>query len=260
MLDNAITESLLLIVVYATVWYALARWKKNNSLADIAWGMGISLLALWSWWQYSAGDDAQNLVTFLTVLWGGRLSYHLFRRNWNAEEDRRYAAWRKAWGKWANIRSYLQIFLLQGVLMLVIVSPVFWINLQENVDYSGLKIIGTILWIFGFAFEIVADRQLKAFVKTKKEGEIMTKGLWKLSRHPNYFGEAVQWWALFIIALSVPYGWVTIISPIIISILLRFVSGVPLIEKKYEKNPAFQRYKKSTNAIIPWIASSDHSS
>lgn len=260
MLHDAITESLILIFVYASIWYALALWKKNNSLADIAWGMGISLLALWSWWQYSVGDDAQNLVTFLTILWGGRLTYHLFRRNWNAKEDRRYAAWRKDWGKWTNLRSFFQIFLLQGVLMLVIVSPVFWINLQGTIDYSGFKIVGTILWICGFAFEIVADRQLKAFVKTKKEGEIMTKGLWKLSRHPNYFGEAVQWWALFIIALSVPYGWVTIMSPLMISILLRYVSGVPLIEKKYEDNAAFQRYKKNTSAIIPWIPRSDHSS
>ena len=126
------------------------------------------------------------------------------------------------------------------------------INKYASGEINLLVIIGFIVWLIGFYFESVGDKQLANFIHNpENKGKLMTEGLWKYSRHPNYFGEVTQWWGIWIIALSVPYGWVAIIGPITITILILFVSGVPLLEKKYKGRSDFEAYKKRTSIFIP---------
>jgi len=186
----------------------------------------------------------------LVCVWGFRLSYHIYSRNRGKPEDFRYLQWRKEWGKTFFWRSYLQVYVLQALLLLIISSPLLWTALY-NPSWSPFTTAGMAVWGIGFFFQSVGDYQLAEFVKTKKPGEIMQTGLWKYSRHPNYFGEILMWWGLFVMVLPMPYGYAMLISPVTITLLLVYVSGVPMLEKKYADNPAYQEYKKRTSALVP---------
>ena len=232
-----------------TLLFVFALIKKDNSIADIGWGMGFILVALYTFLKPPVLFTTDILVTVLIFLWGIRLSYSIFKRNWGKGEDFRYKKWRKDWGKSFLIRSYLQVFLLQGFFMFLIISPVVYINsgFQQNLLLSFL---GLAIWIFGFLFESVGDKQLREFLQnSKNKGKVMDKGLWKYTRHPNYFGEATMWWGIWLISSNVYF----LISPVLITLLLRFVSGVPLLEKKMMQRPEFVEYAKKTNAFIPWF-------
>jgi steroid 5-alpha reductase family enzyme len=160
---------------------------------------------------------------------------------------------RQDWGENFVLKSFLNIYMLQGFLMVIISLPILLTNYLYSEGLNFLDNLGLFLWSFGFVFETLADYQLSRFLKdSKNKGEIMTKGLWKFSRHPNYFGEATMWWGIFFIALSTPYGYLTMISPILMTYLLLFVSGVPLLEKKYENNKKYQKYAKKTPKFFPW--------
>lgn len=244
------------IFLYMTGWFLVGILMKRNDVADFAWGIGFILVAfLTMMFTPSESFDRGHLVTILVAIWGSRLSYHIFKRNFGKPEDKRYAAWRLAWGKWFLVRSYLQIFVLQGVLLLLIASPVIIINtLRGGSALTVFDVMGLLIWIIGFAFEAIGDRQLKKFISNpENKGKIMTTGLWKYTRHPNYFGEVTQWWGLWVIALSVPFGGVGIIGPLTITFLILKVSGVPMLEKSFEGRPDFEDYKKKTNAFLPWF-------
>ena len=170
------------------------------------------------------------------------MALHIYRRNRGREEDFRYAAWRRSWGKYFVIRSFGQIFMLQGMLLLLVVMPVLLIVGQEQTPLNGLDGLGVLVWLAGFLFETIGDRQLAAFISDPAHrGQLMTGGLWSYTRHPNYFGEAALWWGIGILALSAPRGWLGLIGPLVITCLLLFVSGVPLLEKKYEGRPDWER-------------------
>jgi len=144
--------------------------------------------------------------------------------------------------------------MLQGFLLLVISYSIILVNYSMETGIKALDIIGLVLWLVGFFFEAVGDYQLIRFKRDEKnKGKIMTQGLWKYTRHPNYFGECVMWWGIFLIALSVKYGWTAIISPLLITLLLLRVSGVVMLEKKYIGNKEFEDYAKKTSAFFPWF-------
>ena len=145
--------------------------------------------------------------------------------------------------------------MLQGFLLLIIAYPVILINHSKETGIGFLDILGLIIWLKGFFFETVGDYQLSKFKrKTKNKGKITTQGLWKYTRHPNYFGETAMWWGIFLITLSVKNGWTTIVSPLVISFLLLKVSGVSMLEKKYLGNKEFEEYAKRTSAFFPWFS------
>lgn len=240
------------LLVYVHLWFVVSILKKRNDVADIAWGLGYVLLAWASLIFLGTATFRAIVTTMLVSLWGMRLATHIYRRNKGKPEDHRYAAWRKEWGTWVYIRSYLQVFLLQGLLLYVIALPVVVINRSAHYSFSFLDVLGVIVWIIGFYFESVADAQLAAFVRDpKNKGSLMQQGLWRYSRHPNYFGEVVQWWGIYIMALSVPGGWVTIVGPLAITVLIVFVSGIPLLEKKYADRADFQKYARTTSVFFP---------
>jgi steroid 5-alpha reductase family enzyme len=244
-------QCLLIIIVYATIWWLVALYKKRNDVADIAWGLGYILLCVFLYLT-KAQSPVLLLLYILVTLWGLRLSIHIYFRNKNKNEDYRYQAWRQQWGKSFYWRSYLQVFLLQGFFLLVIFSPVIHAAGSAPVEWSFSTWAGLGCWLIGFFFQSVGDYQLSVFTKQKKQqGMILQTGLWKYSRHPNYFGEILMWWGLFIITLPVQNSFYFIISPLCITVLLVFVSGIPLLEKKKAGDPAFEAYKKRTSVLIP---------
>ena len=252
---NALAACAALVTVYMTAWFAIALVKKDNSIADIAWGLGFVIVAFVTFLRRDS-VFIPLLVTALVAVWGSRLAIHILLRNRKRGEDPRYAEWRRKWGRSFFWRSYLQVFLLQGLFLLVISSPVILVNTDRTYPYTdrGLWLAGFLLWCVGFLFEAVGDAQLARFKRDPgNRGKIMDKGLWRYSRHPNYFGESLMWWGIFLVALEVPYGWTTIVSPVLVTFLLVRVSGIPMLEKKYAGNAEFQAYARRTSAFVPWF-------
>ncbi|MCX6732482.1 MAG: DUF1295 domain-containing protein [Candidatus Roizmanbacteria bacterium] len=240
----------LLLFGYMTVWYVVGLILKRNDVADIAWGLGFVIFC-WISLFISEITVRGILVSALVTVWGVRLASHIYLRNRNKPEDYRYQTWRNEWKNF-YLRSYLQIYLLQGLFLYFIALPFLFINKSAVSGITILDIVGILIWFIGFYFESVGDSQLKQFVSNpENKGKIMDQGLWRYSRHPNYFGEVTQWWGIFIIALSVPFGYLTVIGPLTITILILFISGIPLLEKKREGRVDWEKYKKQTSIFFP---------
>jgi steroid 5-alpha reductase family enzyme len=240
------------ILIYMTGLFFIALMEKKNDVADVGWGIGFIAVAVFTLISSGRINIASSITTILIVIWGSRLALHIYRRNKGKQEDFRYRQWREEWGRWFVVRSYLQVFLLQGFLMLLISLPVILVNSMYIQRVPALVIIGALVWLFGFIFESIGDKQLSRFIANpSNKGVLMTTGLWSYTRHPNYFGEVTQWWGIFLIACAGLYGWITIIGPLTITFLILKVSGVPLLERSLEKNPAFAEYKRRTSKFIP---------
>ena len=252
---QAIIQTLIVILIYMSVFFLFAQIKKNNAIVDIAWGPGFILVVLFNLLLTDNITVRQLVIAALVTIWGLRLAMHIYIRARGKPEDYRYKAMRERWGDRACIRAFTNVFMLQGVLLLTISYPLIMINHFSSEGWSLLDSIGAFVWIIGFLWEVISDYQLQRFIKFHKKGpgDIITSGLWRYSRHPNYFGEALLWWGIFLIVLSIPNGWAAIFSPMIITFLLLKVSGVPLLEKRYADNEAFQEYAKYTNKFFPWF-------
>jgi steroid 5-alpha reductase family enzyme len=217
------------VFVYMTAVFLIALSRKNNSIVDVAWGLGFILVAMTTLLLKPGITIRQVLVDGLVAVWGLRLAVHIYSRNRGRGEDFRYAKWRRDWGRWFVPRSFLQIFMLQGILMLLISSPILLVNRSPEEGLTPLDALGAGVWVVGFFFEAVGDHQLKIFKrKPESRGKIMTSGLWSYTRHPNYFG-----------------------SPLTVSLLLLRVSGVSMLEKKYAGNQEFASYARRTSAFFP---------
>ncbi len=246
------------ILVLLHVFFITAAVKANNSIADIAWGLYFVLVAHLSFWLQSTRGEVfliQIFVLLMVTLWGVRLALYIFLRNRGKFEDFRYAAMRKRFGDRPLVNSYIKIFIMQGIWAFLISAPLIMIMGLKKEGPVWLDWLGMGVWLAGFLFETIADAQLARFIRKGKKysGHVITTGLWKYSRHPNYFGEALMWWGIFLIALTVEDGWLSFFGPLMINFLLVYVSGIPLIEKKYMKIPDFIEYKKHTNRFIPWF-------
>lgn len=244
---------LLLAVVllgYMTTWYLIALLFKRNDLADIAWGLGFVLVA-WLSFYIGARSEIALVINILVTLWGTRLAYHIAKRNLRKPEDYRYQEWRKTWKNF-YIRSYVQIFLLQGFFLYIIALPVMAINSSDAYVVSPLFTLGILVWLVGYYFEVVGDAQLRHFISIpENKGKLMTQGLWKYTRHPNYFGEATMWWGIFLTVAAATGNILLIVSPLLINWLLRYVSGVPMLEAKYKDREDFKAYARKTSVFIP---------
>ncbi|HAD11255.1 MAG TPA: steroid 5-alpha reductase [Saprospirales bacterium] len=251
MLDTIIYIALLLFC-YACIGFVVGMLLKRNDVADIGWGLGFILICAYVWITQPI-TPLSALVYVLVTLWGLRLSLHIALRSRGKAEDFRYRQWREAWGRWFVLRSFLQVYVLQCCFMLIMSVPII---IAAKASYSHiypLSFAGVLLWLIGFFFEVVGDYQLSIFIKHKsRKDEVIQTGLWRYTRHPNYFGEVTLWWGVFFIVLPVQYGIWGIISPITITYLLLYVSGIPMLEAKYTNNQEFQAYKKRTSAFLPW--------
>ena len=244
------------LFVFFNVFFIIAQIKKNNGIADIAWGLGFVLVAITSFLYHQTYDIQSIVILILVALWGFRLFFYIGLRNWNKPEDYRYVEMRQKWKTKIPLKAYFYVFMLQMVFLYIISLPIQLGNMYSTYTTISLYILifGVLIWIIGFFFESVGDAQLKAFKKDPKhKGQIMQTGLWKYTRHPNYFGEAVMWWAVWVVSLASlnPILLLGIISPIFITYLLTKVSGIPLLEKKYKDNPLFIEYARKTSVFFP---------
>lgn len=247
-----LVQTTLLVFVYGTIWFIISIIQKRNDVADIAWGLGFVVIAA-TMLTKGAVQPATILLAVMIILWGLRLTVHIAARSSKKAEDFRYANWRRSWGKSFYLRSYFQVYVLQGFLMVVISLPIFIAKSSPAGPITATTLVGIVIWLIGMTFETISDYQLRQFLRNRKDpSEIMQTGLWKYSRHPNYFGEVLLWWGIFICGLSLQNGWWGIISPLTITYLLLFVSGIPMLEAKYEEHPKFQAYKARTSAFFPW--------
>ncbi|HDQ45445.1 MAG TPA: DUF1295 domain-containing protein [bacterium] len=247
------------LLVYMAGSYLIANRMQNNGIADLAWGGGFILVAVLNLCLSGTFSPRHLWVTGWIVLWGARLIGHVWPRIRSGREDWRYAAMRRRWGVSAAWKSFTHVFLLQGILLFLIAFPLVLIHADASSRWTALDTAGSALLVFGLVFEAVADLQLARFIRTRKskENPVMKTGLWKYSRHPNYFGEILVWWGLFVIALSAPWGWAAVISPLLITFLLLKVSGVPLLEKRYAGVPEYREYARRTPVFIPWFPKKD---
>ncbi|MDQ5932692.1 MAG: hypothetical protein QG649_777, partial [Patescibacteria group bacterium] len=167
-------------------------------------------------------------------------------------EDKRYIELRKHWKGNLALNTYMRIFVLQAVLVTVTSVALVYIGVSSTAQMSILGYVGAAVWTVGFLFEAIGDKQLKHHLqKADQRGRLLKTGLRRLTRHPSYFGESVMWWGIFIVALSASYGWVAIITPVIITYLLLFVSGVPLAEESMRKKPGWHEYQRRTSVFFP---------
>lgn len=245
-------------LIFLSLIFLIARIKDRFDLIDVAWGLVFIVIAYVGFNDSIIYDDlsAQTLVTFLVTVWGLRLSYHIFER-WRRSktEDGRYQDMRVVYSKkpgGLTLNMYIRVFVVQALLAVTVSAPVIVLNSSENVPIGWLAIVGAAVWLVGFVFESLGDWQLREHLNdSKTKGKLMTSGLWRYTRHPNYFGEVVQWWGIAIIALSVPLWWVSLIGPAIITYLILFVSGVALTEKRFAGRPGWNDYKQRTSIFLP---------
>lgn len=248
---SATAASVALLMV--SVWLA-SVWKRDASIVDVAWGPGFAGIALVAF-AVSDGTPARcALVTGLVVVWGLRLGGYLAWRAWGKPEDFRYQAMRRHWGARFPLVSLFTVFALQGVLMWIVSLPIQIAQVApEPASLGALDALGAGLWLVGMFFESVGDWQLGRFkADPASAGRVMDRGLWRYTRHPNYFGDCVVWWGLFAIALAAPGGAWSVIGPLVMTVLLRRVSGVTLLERSLVKRrPGYAEYVTRTNAFVP---------
>ena len=237
-----------------TLVWLLSLAKRDASIIDVFWGLGFVLLG---WVYFAAGDGQalrQPLVAGLVTLWGVRLSLHILWRNWGHGEDYRYREMREKNPGAFPLRSLLTVFWLQALLFWAISMPLYQVQRRsEPLGLTLLDLLALALFVLGFGFEAGGDWQLARFKRDPaNRGRVMNQGLWRYTRHPNYFGDAVVWWSFFCFAAATG-GWWALVSPVLMTVLLMRVSGVTLLEKKLEQTkPAYREYAESTNAFFPW--------
>ena len=263
----------------ALLW-AISIAVKDASLIDIFWGFGFLLVAGVCLYLVQEKTPYLILLAALPMVWGLRLTLYLGKRNLGHGEDVRYIAMRKRAEKkgmsemgW-RLRSLFTIYFGQGLLIMIVSAPI-WVGMATGLgswpenhsvapyepyvtQIGALSILGAALWLIGFLFEAIGDAQLSKFMKTMKDYKgayedkpVLDSGLWKYTRHPNYFGNACMWWGIWIVACEAPWGWTTIFAPIIMTLFLVKVSGKDLLERSLKKRPAYAEYMTRTSGFFP---------
>ena len=232
--------------------FGLSVARDRHDLVDVAWGLGFALVAVVSF-VLSDGDLATRvLLTVLTVAWGVRLGVHIGLRNHGKPEDRRYVAIREKASRFPNLRLARVVYLTQALVMLVVSLPV------QFGQYGGgtpvwLLVAGAAVWLLGFVFETVGDWQLRRFAADPaSKGKVLDTGLWRYTRHPNYFGDAAVWWGLWLLACGTWLGIATLPAPLLMTFILARGTGKPLTEKHLSSSrPGYAEYVRRTSGFLP---------
>jgi len=255
MLTLFLQAAVILLFCMAFLWL-LSIFLKNVSIVDIFWGLGFIIVNAFYFSSLQEIYSRHILVLILVSIWGLRLTIYLAIRNIGKKEDFRYQEFRKHYGInrywWV---SFFQVFLLQGFLILIISLPLLGaLFYTKSNDLIGLDYLALLIWIVGFIFESMGDYQLAKFKNNpNNKGKVLDKGLWKYTRHPNYFGDTLVWWAYAIFSISAGSYW-PIIGSLIMTILIIKVSGVSLLEKTLKnKKPGYEDYIRKTNSFFPWF-------
>ena len=244
-----------ILTVLTLVWLLSLRLQ-DASVADVCWGLGFVLLA-WLYWLLSPTLTARSwLVVALVTVWGARLSWNIFRRNHGKGEDPRYQAMRASHGPAFWWRSLFTVFWLQGAILWFVGLPLLVaVRAAEPAILTALDALGVLVFAVGFTFEVVGDAQLRRFkADPSNRGRVLDRGLWRYTRHPNYFGDATLWWGVYAIAAATPDGWLTVLSPALMTFLLMRVSGVTLLEQSLKTSkPGYDAYIARTPPFFPWF-------
>ena len=252
-MGHAMLVSAVAILALMLCTWVLSVVVRNASIVDIVWGLGFVLVA-WVVRVSADGNDARQwLLTTMVSVWGLRLGGYLFWRNHGNGEDFRYRAMRKHYGPKFPIISLATVFGLQGVLMFVVSLPVQLGQADATPDVGPIAYAGVALWLVGLFFEVVGDAQLAKFkANPANSGTVMNTGLWRYTRHPNYFGDACIWWGIGIVAAETGSGAWGLIGSLVMTVLLRRVSGVTLLEKSLVKRrEGYNEYVARTSPFIP---------
>ncbi len=247
---------LLVIMGTMTLLWLLSLALRNSSIVDPFWGTGF-VIAAWVYFALTPDGFAARkwLIAILVTIWGLRLSLYLLWRNRGKGEDFRYQKFRQDAGDKYWWQSLFKVFVLQGLLLWIISTPLLAAQYRPTpTQLTVLDFLAVLVWAVGFFFEAVGDYQLARFkADPANKGKVFDRGVWNYTRHPNYFGDATQWWAYYLIAAAAGGFW-TVFSPIIMTILLMRVSGVTLLEKTLTTTkPGYREYVESTNAFLPWF-------
>jgi steroid 5-alpha reductase family enzyme len=229
--------------------------KRDASIVDIFWSLGFVMLAWLYRSQVPIESLRQTLVPVLVTIWGLRLALYILWRNSDHGEDYRYAAMREKYGRSFPLLSLVIVFWLQGALFWLIGMPLLQVQIsRQPTELTWLDILGLVLFAVGFFFESVGDHQLARFkANPANKGKIMDRGLWRYTRHPNYFGDATLWWGFGFLALATTDSLWALVSPVLMSFLIVKVSGVALLEKGLgNTKPMYREYVRRTSAFFPW--------
>lgn len=248
-----ITTGFVGVLIVQVIAFIYAIRLRRVDLIDAVWGLSFIATVVALQLAKPSASIGVLLVDSLVVLWGIRLSWHIYGRfRRSSKQDERYSLILARWStKFRTLQIFVKIFLLQAVLVSIIGLPVIVIHIY-NPSLSLIIITGLLLWIVGFVCEVIADRQLKLFLR-EHPGELMEEGLWCYSRHPNYFGEIVIWWGVALIACATPLWWVGLIGAATITYLICFVSGIPLAEERSQMKEGWQAYQRKTSILVPWL-------
>lgn len=249
---NNIFFGFVLSMVIQFIFFVYAFTRKTDKVTDFSYGFSFILITLIYLATSNVGEN-QLLVSLLVSIWGIRIVTYLVRRIHKTKKDDRFDTMRN------NFISFGSFWLLQGISVWIILIPILTVLIaRQSIPLSMYSFIGCCIWFFGFCIETIADAQKYAFKSfAENKNRWISTGLWKYSRHPNYFGEILCWWGIFVIAMPFLSGWnyLTIIGPLYITFLLLFVSGIPILEKrsdeKYQGNIQYSEYKKKTSLLIP---------
>jgi len=237
----------------AALWL-LSVLIKDVSIVDIAWGLGIVLISWLGWLELETQSLRQTLMLSFVTIWGVRLALHLAKRNIGHGEDFRYQKIRKNVGPTFPFTSLWLIFGFQGLLMLIVSAPVQFVMTTEAATTEPLGVVdclGIALWCTGMFFETVGDWQLMRFkANPSNQGKVLNTGLWRYTRHPNYFGDFCVWWGIFAFAAQVGGSW-TFFGPTAMAYMLMNFSGVPMLEKTLGKRENYRSYIESTSTFFP---------
>lgn len=250
---NTYLLALLVSLGINLLFFLLASISKTDKFTDFTYGLTFIILTLLFLLKNQTFYGYQLLLAVMVILWGIRLITYLLARILKIKKDRRFDGIRE------NPLQFLRFWLFQGVAVWAIMLPsTYLLSMTKDKALSHVMGLGIMIWTLGLLIETVSDWQKFSFKNNSKNKDLwIQSGLWKYSRHPNYFGEMICWWGVFIFTLPFLQGlsWLTIFGPIFITLILLFVSGIPPLEKRYDKkyadNKKYQEYKKRTSILIP---------
>lgn len=253
------SASTVLVAAFVTiVCLMLATWsvsllRRDASIVDIAWGLGFVLVAWAAKFVSGASGSGNWLLLLMVTVWGLRLTGYLAKRNLGKGEDFRYRAMRRKHGERFAIVSLYSVFGLQGALMMLVSLPVSLGQRDTDAGAGFIVLLGFVVWAVGLYFEVVGDAQLARFKRDPRNADqIMDQGLWGLTRHPNYFGDALVWWGLAIVGSSQGAGIWAFLGAAVMTVLLVRVSGAALLDRLLAKRkPGYAEYMARTSGFIP---------
>lgn len=252
---SLVAHNALAVLIMMIVLWAWSVYRRDASIVDPWWSMGFLLVAVCTWLS-SSGSLSKAVLLGCVALWAVRLWWHLLRRSIGKPEDPRYQQFRKRFGAqrywWVSL---FQVFLLQGALLVLIAVPLEAALAAPLADgFVWNDGVGVVFFAIGFVCEATADSQLQRFrADPSKRGAVLDTGIWRYSRHPNYFGETLIWWGFWLCAVDAPFGVWSVVSPVLLTVLLLRVSGVTMLESQLAKTkPGYAEYVRKTSVFVPW--------